>query len=59
MRLKQTRQKANPTVFNITLQLWLFDLTTDEALSVKDCVGRVGVEGWNTFLAESLILVSG
>ena len=44
MRPKLTRQKANPPVFNVTLQVWLFDLTTDEALGVKDCVGRVRVE---------------
>lgn len=44
MRPKRTRQKANPPVFNVTLKLWLCDLTTDEALSVKDCVGRVRVE---------------
>jgi hypothetical protein len=31
-------------VFNVTLQLWLFYLTTDETLSIKDCVGRVRVE---------------
>jgi hypothetical protein len=31
-------------VFNVTLQLWLFDLTTDETLGIKDCVGRVRVE---------------
>jgi hypothetical protein len=31
-------------MFNVTLQLWLFDLTTDETLGIKDCVGRVGVE---------------
>lgn len=37
-------RKANPPVLNVTLQLWLFHLTTDETLSVKDCVGRVRVE---------------
>jgi hypothetical protein len=31
-------------MFNVTLQLWLSDLTTDETLSVKDCVDRVRVE---------------
>ncbi len=31
-------------MFNVPLQLWLFDLTTDETLSVKDRVGRVRVE---------------
>jgi hypothetical protein len=31
-------------MFNVTLQLWLSDLTTDETLSVKDCVNRVRVE---------------
>lgn len=39
-----TRQKANPPVFHVTLQVWLFDLTTNKTLSVKDCVGRVRVE---------------
>jgi hypothetical protein len=39
-----TRQRVNPPVFHVTLQIWLFDLTTDETLSVKDCVGRVRVE---------------
>jgi hypothetical protein len=38
------KTKKNPPVFNVTLQVWLFDLTTDETLSVKDCVGRVRVE---------------
>jgi hypothetical protein len=37
-------RKANPPVFKVTLQLWLFDLTTDETLSVEDCVDRVRVE---------------
>lgn len=44
MRPKLTRQKTNPPVFNVTLQVWLLDLTTDETLGVKDCVGRVRME---------------
>lgn len=31
-------------MFKVTLQLWLFNLTTNETLGVKDRVGRVGVK---------------
>jgi hypothetical protein len=31
-------------MLKVTLQVWLFDLTTDETLGVKDRVGGVRVE---------------
>jgi len=31
-------------MLNVALQLWLFDLTTDETFGIKDRVGRVRVE---------------
>jgi hypothetical protein len=31
-------------MLNVALQLWLIDLTTDEAFGVEDRVGRVSVE---------------
>ncbi len=36
--------KANSPMLDVTLQLWLCNLTTDEAFGVKDRVGRVRVE---------------